>query len=136
ERLGVAEYFLFDPTGDYLKPRLQGFRLEGGRYVPIPLVNDRMYSQQLGLELVIKGELMRFWNPVKGEWLLSAEESERARQEAERQVEIEARSRDEAERQAEEEARARAEEARARTAAEEELARLRAELEELRKRQA
>ena len=25
--LKVPEYVLFDPTGDYLKPRLQGFRL-------------------------------------------------------------------------------------------------------------
>ena len=27
--LGVGEYWLFDPTGDYLAPRLQGFRLHG-----------------------------------------------------------------------------------------------------------
>ena len=30
--LGVGEYWLFDPTGDYLAPRLQGFRLHGGEY--------------------------------------------------------------------------------------------------------
>jgi hypothetical protein len=29
-RLGVAEYVLFDPLGDCLDPRLQGFRLEDG----------------------------------------------------------------------------------------------------------
>ena len=28
ERLGVAELVLFDPYGEYLKPRLQGYRLE------------------------------------------------------------------------------------------------------------
>jgi len=27
ERLGVEEYFLFDPLGEYLQPRLQGYRL-------------------------------------------------------------------------------------------------------------
>ncbi len=30
-RLGVKEYFLFDPTEDYLDPPLQGYRLEGRR---------------------------------------------------------------------------------------------------------
>ena len=30
-RLGVREYWQFDPTGDYLKPPLQGLELIGGR---------------------------------------------------------------------------------------------------------
>ena len=34
-RLGVEEYFLYDPLGEYLEPRLQGFRLLGDRYRPI-----------------------------------------------------------------------------------------------------
>ncbi len=33
--LKVAEYFQFDPTEDYLKPPLQGFRLVEGEYLPI-----------------------------------------------------------------------------------------------------
>ena len=32
-RLGVKEYFLFDPTQDYLDPPLQGHRLVGDQYV-------------------------------------------------------------------------------------------------------
>jgi len=36
ERLGVTELVLFDPYGEYLKPRLQGWRLERDRYQPIP----------------------------------------------------------------------------------------------------
>ena len=32
ERLGVKEYFLFDPEYHYLRPALQGFRLASGRY--------------------------------------------------------------------------------------------------------
>jgi Uma2 family endonuclease len=40
ERLGVEEYFLFDPLGDYLKPPLQGYRLVEGRYRPIPAEPD------------------------------------------------------------------------------------------------
>jgi Uma2 family endonuclease len=35
DTLKVKEYFLFDPLGDYLTPRLQGYRLRGGQYHPI-----------------------------------------------------------------------------------------------------
>jgi Uma2 family endonuclease len=35
DTLKVKEYFLFDPFGDYLDPRLKGFRLYRGDYVPI-----------------------------------------------------------------------------------------------------
>ncbi len=73
QRLGVKEYFLFDPTGDYLSPILQGHRLEKKRYVSIPLEGDRMFSRQLGLELVIQGETLRLYNPITGEWLLTPE---------------------------------------------------------------
>ncbi len=52
--LRVQEYFQFDPTGDYLKPRLQGQRLHEGVYQPIALVDNRMVSEQLRLELVIE----------------------------------------------------------------------------------
>jgi Uma2 family endonuclease len=32
-RLGVAEYYLFDPFGEYLEPPLCGYQLAGGEYV-------------------------------------------------------------------------------------------------------
>ena len=35
-RLGIREYWLFDPVGRYLAPPLQGFRLHGGDYHPLP----------------------------------------------------------------------------------------------------
>lgn len=114
QALKVPEYFQFDPTGDYLQPRLQGFRLRDGVYEPIPLAADRLYSEQLGLELVMEGERLRFWDPVKGEWLLSAAELAQARGNAEQRAEVEAEAREFAERRAE--------------AAETELTRLRAEL--------
>jgi Uma2 family endonuclease len=40
EQLGVEEYFLFDPLGDYLKPHLQGYRLDNGRYQRLPAGPD------------------------------------------------------------------------------------------------
>ena len=60
ERLGVDELFLFDPLGDYLRPRLQGYRLEGGRYQPLPLKTDgSLESRTTGLFLKPEGQQLR-----------------------------------------------------------------------------
>ena len=82
----VAEYFQFDPTGDYLHPRLQGQRLQGERYQSIELRDDRMFSEQLGLELAVQDDALRFYDPVRGEWLRTYEEAEAQRQAAEAEV--------------------------------------------------
>ena len=49
--LQVSEYFMFDPTEDYLEPSLQGFRLVDGEYLPIEPVDGRLPSEVLGLHL-------------------------------------------------------------------------------------
>lgn len=118
--LQTPEYFLFDPTGDYLRPRLQGYRLDNGRYVRLELVGDRLHSERLGLDLVQEGEDLRLFDPTRQEYLLTPQEQ--------------ARRADEEARRANEEARRADEETKARYAAEAEIARLRAELEELRGR--
>ena len=52
EDLGVSEYFLFDPLGDYLKPRLQGNVLREGRYVAlVPREDGAIWSERLGVWL-------------------------------------------------------------------------------------
>ncbi len=38
--LGVREYFLFDPTGEHLSPRLQGYRLVDGAYARLTPVES------------------------------------------------------------------------------------------------
>ena len=86
-RLGVREYFLYDPTGEHLTPRLQGHRLVGGKYERLTAVEsiDRtlaMSSEVLGLELRAKaGGEMRFHDPATGEDLLSHAEEHAARAE-------------------------------------------------------
>lgn len=81
--LKVPEYFQFDPTGDYLRPRLQGLRRdENGVYQPIPLENGRMHCEQLGLDLVPVGETVRLFDPARQEFLLTPQE-QAARAEAE-----------------------------------------------------
>ena len=55
--LGVREYFMYDPRAEYLKPPLQGFRLQDGEYRRLPAVtvlSNRevaVASEVLGLEL-------------------------------------------------------------------------------------
>ena len=95
--LGVSEYFLFDPTGEHLSPRLQGYRLVDGAYTRLPAVEsiDRtltMSSDVLVLELRAKGEEMRFHDPATGETLLSYDEMHDAHRAAEARItELEAR---------------------------------------------
>jgi Uma2 family endonuclease len=72
--LEVTEYFQFDPTEDYLKPPLQGFRLIDGDYVPIEPVNGRLPSAVLGLHLERDGTKLRLFNPATGDRLLTPSE--------------------------------------------------------------
>jgi len=128
-RLGVEEYILFDPLGDYLHPRLQGHRLVLGRYQPIPLEADgSMLSRTTGLWLRIEGENLRLIDEATGERLLFAEEERAARLE-ERAARLEERAaRLAAEREAKAAGERAEQEAKARRALEEEIERLRREL--------
>ena len=118
-RLGVKEYFLFDPLGEYLDPPLQGYRLDGADYRRIePAEDGGLDSHELELRLRLGEGHLDFVRRDTGERLLTR--AERLRQEAAaRQGEAEARKREaeRAEREAE-----------ARRAAEAEVARLQAEL--------
>jgi len=128
ERLGVDEYFLFDPLGEYLRPRLQGYRLADGQYQALaPSVDGSLPSRETGLDLVPEGKRLRLRDAVSGEPLPWAdEEARRADQEAQRADE-EARRADREARRAEQEKLAReATEERLR-ALETEMARLRGE---------
>jgi Uma2 family endonuclease len=60
ERLGVKEYFLFDPLDEYLQPRLQGFTLVQERYQALPLsAEGDLVSRELGLILRPQKDLLR-----------------------------------------------------------------------------
>lgn len=70
----VKEYFLFDPQSDYVTPRLRGFHLTKGQYVPMPLTDGRLYSKQLGLYLQEDGANLQLIDPTTDEPLLAPEE--------------------------------------------------------------
>lgn len=102
-QLGVEEYFLDDPLGEYLNPPLQGFRLVAGKYVPIEADADgSLLSETTELRLRREGQGIRLIDATTGEPLLRTSEWEGAL----------------------------AAERKARLAADEEIARLRRELEE------
>lgn len=75
--LRVREYFLFDPRAEYLKPCLQGYRLEADAYVPIAEVAGRLPSAVLDLHFEADGKTLQLYNPASGKWLPTPEESQR-----------------------------------------------------------
>ena len=63
--LHVAEYFLFDPKAEYLKPSMRGYRLNHeNEYEPIEPVNNRLPSQVLDLHLERNGVVLRLFDPA------------------------------------------------------------------------
>lgn len=96
ERLGVREYWQFDPAADYLIPQLKGHRLgRGGKFEPVALERRGellLAPSLLGLELHLQDGNLRLFDPNSG-YLLTHEEEAEARQVAEqaRREEAEAR---------------------------------------------
>ena len=103
ERMGVHEYWRFDPLGELIAGRLAGWRLAGGRYERLRAVRAEGWhrSDALGLELRAERWLLRFHDPQLGCDLLTHSELSEAleaaaseRDEANRRVrELEARLR-------------------------------------------
>jgi len=128
EAVGVEEYFLYDPLGEYLKPRLQGYRLTKSGYQPIPRALDgSLSSTTTGLLLRPEGARLRLVDAATSTPLLWSDELEAARKAAEKRAELEAAARQAAEERAKAAEEKAEQEAAARQALEAELARLRAE---------
>jgi Uma2 family endonuclease len=86
--VAVQEYYLFDPLGEYLRPPLQGYRLQEGEYQrTFPEANGGLTSQTLGLELWVEEGRLRLINPATGELLLTPAEAQAARRAAEVELE-------------------------------------------------
>lgn len=105
-QIGIKEYFMYDPTSEYLLPPLKGFRLVGPAYAAIePDENGALVCQELALRLHLEAGRLVFDDGPTGARLLTEVEAERLAREA-----AEARA---------------AQEAKARQAVEQELQRLR-----------
>lgn len=127
-RLGVEEYFLFDPRSEYLRPRFQGLLLTGGEYQPLRLAPDGgLTSRTLGITFRPQGTSLRIIDAKTGQLLLTFEEWKAKAKAAEERVEVEIAARRAAEERAETESAAR-------HAAEERARALTKEIERLRRR--
>lgn len=84
--LGVGEYWLHDPHGRYLRPALAGYRLVDGSYVPLPSREGTrglsIRSEVLGLDLLLDGERLRFYDPAGERFLPTYDEAEAQIEEA------------------------------------------------------
>lgn len=91
--LGIQEYFIYDPTGDYLEPPLTAFELQGTGYVPMQRDNatvdlgqlafvpgagepPEFTSRALGLRVVLDEEnRLQLYDLQTGQRLLTDEEA-------------------------------------------------------------
>jgi Uma2 family endonuclease len=74
EMMGVKEYYIFNPLYPKTLPAFLAFGLESGVLVKQEIQNNRIYSEQLGLELVDTGETLRIYDLDKNEFLKNQEE--------------------------------------------------------------
>ncbi len=88
-RIGVTEYWRFDPTGRCFTPPLFGERLVGTEYRQLAVVQDeagiwRGHSAIFELNIcVLPGLDLRLFDPATGQWLPTHWESETSRRGAE-----------------------------------------------------
>ena len=102
-RIGVHEYFLFDPTGDYLTPVLQGHRRRGAEFSRLqPDSSGWLNCEALGLTLRIENDELVLHDADSGARLLTEAETHAAEAEARAaEAEAERTAREQAEAEAE-----------------------------------
>ena len=94
ERLGVQEYFLYDPSREYLRPALQGFRLHDEAFTAIaPDGDGSLTCHTLGIKLRLDNDDLVMSDLQTGNLLMTEAEAERAAKEDERAAKEAAESR-------------------------------------------
>jgi hypothetical protein len=88
-QLGVQEYWMFDPKGEWIPEKLSGYQLQGEQYIPI--VDSQ--STVLNLTLKVEDKLIGFYRndtgeklPIPSELATALQEETQARQEAEQRA--------------------------------------------------
>ncbi len=75
QKFGVKEYYIFDPEYDYLPEPLIAYRLKKDELKQVKVKNGRVFSEQLGLEIVDTGKGLRLYDPEKKEFIQTLEEA-------------------------------------------------------------
>jgi len=74
-RLGVREYFLYDPLAEYLRPSLQGFVVAGATFLPMAHGAGGGYiSEALSMSLMLVAGRLRLIDAATGRPVLSPSE--------------------------------------------------------------
>ena len=90
---GVPEYFLYDPRAEWVRPPLQGFRLQGRRYrrmaeCVLPNGKRGLECKTLALYLWLRDGELRLYEPVSGRDLSTPEDEGAARELAEERLNV------------------------------------------------
>jgi Uma2 family endonuclease len=100
ESIGVAEYWQFDPRGEWIVEKLRGYRLVGDlERVYMPIVDNR--SNVLQLQLSVDQKIIAFHRLDNGVKLLTNDELNIALEQTEQRFETEMVARQQAEQRAE-----------------------------------
>ena len=85
DRLGVEELFLYDPTGDYLKSPLVGYRRGPKGLEPLtPDASGALTSGELGVVLRVENEQLVMYDAESGHLLLTRAEAGESRADSEK----------------------------------------------------
>ncbi len=76
QQFGVKEYYIFDPEYDYLPEPLIAYRLKKGELQQVTVKNQKIFSEELGLEIVDTGAGLRLYNRQTKEFLKTLREAE------------------------------------------------------------
>lgn len=76
QQFGVKEYYIFDPEYDYLPEPLIAYRLKRGELTKVSVKNNRIFSEEIGLEIVDTGEGLRLFDPATKQFRRTLAESE------------------------------------------------------------
>jgi len=87
EQFGAEEYYILDPEFAFLPAPLLAFHRQGERLLAAPVNDGRIFSPRLGLDIVRAENTFRLFNPQRGKFLLTLEETDAERQNAEAEIE-------------------------------------------------
>ncbi len=75
EQFGVEEYYILDPEFAYLPAPMLAFHRQGERLLSAPVIDGKIFSPRLGLEIARTENSFRLFNPQRGEFLMTLEEA-------------------------------------------------------------
>jgi len=82
----VKKYYIFDPEDDYLPEPLIAYRLKRGELKQVSVKNNRIYSEEIGLEIIDTSEGLRLFNREADSFMKTLSEECEARRQAEDEV--------------------------------------------------